>query len=78
LLLILQTSITTAKTATQSAITSASADVQANPLPAAGTSPASAATALINQLNAMTQLYQLCQLSNVLSRMAVNAANAGS
>jgi hypothetical protein len=78
LLLALQTSINTAQTVTQSAIAAASSQVLANPLPAAGVTPATAAEALSNQSSAMTQLYQLCQLSGVLGRMGVNAENAGS
>jgi len=77
LLLALQSSISTAQSETQAAITTASTQVQANPLPAAGASPQAAAVALTNQSNAMTQLYQLSQLSSVLGRMSVNAANAG-
>lgn len=77
LLLALQTSIGAAQTVTQTAIAAASAEVQANPLPAAGTSPAATAAALTNQASAMAELYQLCQLSSVLGRMGANAANAG-
>jgi hypothetical protein len=78
LLLALQSSISTAQTATQQAITAANSQSVDNPLPVSGTQPMAAANALTNQTTAMTQLYQLYQLSSVLGRMGVNAANAGS
>lgn len=76
LLSALQSSITSAQGATQSVISTTAGTVSGTG-PAAGGSPSSMATTLNASASGLTQLDPLYQLSNVLGRMATNAANVG-
>lgn len=72
----LQSSIATAQTATQSAITTATGTISSSG-PAAGGTPLTMAGNLNASATGFSQLDPLYQLSNTLGRMGVNAANLG-
>jgi hypothetical protein len=76
LLTALQTSITGAQSATQTAITSTTGTINTQPVTAGG-SPSVMSGALSTAASGFGQLGNLFQLSSVLGRMGVNTANKG-